>query len=486
MGKDTGFLEFKRQLPEKAPVEERLTNYREIYRDFAEEQMREQGARCMDCGVPFCHAVGCPLGNLIPDWNEAIFRGHWRDASELLHATNNFPEVTGRICPAPCEASCTLNINDDPVTIRNNELVIVERAFEEQWVVPEPPKEETGKTVAVIGSGPAGLAAAQQLRRAGHTVTVFERSDRPGGLLRYGIPDFKLEKHIIDRRLDQMEAEGVKFETCVQVGVDVSAKYLRKRFDAVCLCVGAGQPRDLPVPGRELKGIHYAVDYLTQQNRRIAGLDVDGEEITADGRRVVILGGGDTGADCVGTALRQGARSVHQLEILPRPPVGSDPNNPWPLWPNILRTSTSHEEGGERRWSVCTKEFLGAGGKVRGLSGVEVALGDPDETGRPQLHEVADSEFEMEADLVLLAMGFVHPVHEGLLDDMRVDYDPRGNVKVDSQYATSVPGVFAAGDSHTGAWLIVTAITAGRGMARATDLYLMGQSSLPAPPFPKR
>lgn len=482
MGKDTGFIEVRRKDPEKLGVRERLTHYREIYREMAEDELRRQASRCMDCGIPFCHGFGCPLGNLIPEWNDLVYRGRWREASELLHSTNNFPELTGRVCPAPCEPACTLRINDEPVTIRQLELAVVERAFHEGWIVPERPQQQARTSVAVVGSGPAGMAAAQQLRRAGHAVTLFEKEDRPGGILRYGIPDFKLEKQVLDRRFRQMEAEGLTIETNVDVGNDISAGYLRKRFDAVCLCVGAGQPRDLPLPGRHLGGIHFAMPYLTQQNRRVGWLQPAEEEILARGKRVVVLGGGDTGADCVGTALRQGAASVEQLEVLPQPPEGRNPATPWPQWPNVLRNSTSHEEGGRRRWAVCTKQFLGHNGQVVGLRAVDVEWSPPDRSGRRHMQEKRGTEFELEAELVLLATGFVRPVHQGLLDDLGVEYDARGNVKVTPDCASSVAGVFAAGDATTGAWLVVHAIAAGRRMARAVDMYLTGDSCLPEPP----
>lgn len=478
MGKLDAFLEVDRQTLARKPVVERLGNYKEIYLEMAEEELRSQASRCMDCGVPFCHSFGCPLGNLIPEWNDLVYRGLWENACELLHFTNNFPEITGRICPALCEAACTLGMDFEPMTVRQNELSIVERGWREGWIKPEPPEQGTGKKVAVIGSGPAGLAAAQQLRRAGHFVAVYEKSDRAGGILRYGIPDFKLEKWVLDRRLDQLETEGVVFETDVLVGQDVSATYLMKRFDAVCLCVGSGTPRDLPVPGRDLDGIHMAMDFLVQQNRRNAGLEIDGPEITATDKRVVIIGGGDTGADCLGTALRQGAKSVHQFEILPKPPAHRDPSTPWPVWPNILRTSPAHEEGGERRWCVATSEFKGQNGRVTGLVCNEVEW-TTDENGRGRMNPVPGSEFTKDADLVLLAMGFTMPVKHGLLDSLNVDDDPRGNILVNADMMSSVDKVFAAGDAATGAWLVVRAIAAGRRMARRVDLYLMGKSSLP-------
>ncbi|MFC1601757.1 glutamate synthase subunit beta [Candidatus Sumerlaeota bacterium] len=481
MDKDTGFLDVKRRTADKLPVDKRLADYREVYLELAEDELRAQASRCMECGVPFCHAFGCPLGNAIPEWNELVYRGRWREAADLLHATNNFPEITGRVCPALCEAACVLSLGDEAVTVRQDELAIVERAFKEGWIEPEPPLAETGWRVAVIGSGPAGMAAAQQLRRAGHEVTLFEQADRPGGILRYGIPDFKLEKWVLERRFEQLESEGVELEVGVEAGRDVSARYLRQRFDAVCLAIGSARPRELAVSGSELKGIHQAMDFLIQQNRRVAGLPIIGEEISAQGKRVVIIGGGDTGSDCLGTALRQGASSVVQLEILPQPPAGQNPATPWPQYPNISRTSTSHEEGGERRWSVCTKKFSGRKGQLTGLAGVEVEWGKAAD-GRPTMTEVAGSQFKLKADLALLAMGFVGVEPGGLLEGLGVECDARGSVKVDADHRTGVEGVFAAGDATTGPWLVVHAIAAGRRMARAVDLELMGETRLPAPP----
>ncbi|MFH1136136.1 MAG: glutamate synthase subunit beta [Pseudomonadota bacterium] len=478
MGKPDAFLTVERKNPPRQPVSERLGHWREIYLELAEEELKSQASRCMECGVPFCHSHGCPLGNLIPEFNDLMHRGRWRDACNLLHLTNNFPEITGRVCPALCEAACTLGLDDAAVTVRWNELSIVEKGFAEGWILPEPPRVETGKKIAVIGSGPAGLAAAQQLRRAGHEVSLYEKADRLGGILRYGIPDFKLEKKILDRRLAQLQAEGVKFETEVNVGTDISPGFLLRRFDAVCLCLGAGSPRDLPAPGRDLDGVFFAMKYLVQQNRRVARLPIRGPEISAAGRKVVVIGGGDTGADCLGTALRQGAASVHQLEILPKPPTGRDPANPWPNWPNILRFSAAHEEGGERRWCVATSSFQGRGGRVARLEGHEVRWFQ-DAAGRMMMEKIEGSEFEMDAQLVLLAMGFTQPVHEGLLDNLGLEYDARGNVRVDDNMMTSIPKVFAAGDSVSGAWLVVRAIAAGRGMARRVDEFLMGESALP-------
>ncbi|HVZ15992.1 MAG TPA: glutamate synthase subunit beta, partial [Terriglobales bacterium] len=469
MGKVTGFLEHKRELPPRRPVTERINDWFEIYIDQPEDHVRTQGARCMDCGVPFCHN-GCPLNNIIPDWNDLVYRGRWEEAIRRLHATNNFPEFTGRICPAPCEASCVLGINEPPVTIRNIEKTVIEHAWSAGWIRPEPPTEETGKRVAVIGSGPAGLAAAQQLRRAGHAVTVFEKNEKPGGLLRFGIPNFKLEKHIVERRLRQMEAEGVEFVTNAHVGQNLSVNNLRDKYDALLLCGGAEQPRDLPLPGRELKGIHFAVDYLSQQNRRCEGLPFDAEPITAEGKRVVIIGGGDTGADCLGTSHRQKAKSVHQFELMPMPPNERSPKTPWPLWPMQLRTESSHEEGGLREWSISTTEFHGnESGHVTGLTGLRV--GPP-----PKFEPVAGSEFFLECDLVLLAMGFVGPVRNGMLAQLGVKLDNRGNVATDETCMSSVPGVFAAGDMRRGQSLVVWAIEEGRHAARGVDSYLRQSS----------
>jgi glutamate synthase (NADPH) small chain len=480
----TEFLDIPRRVPDKEAVEQRLKHYREFYRHLADDELREQCSRCMNCGVPFCHSAGCPLGNNVPEFSQLVYRGRWRDAADLLHLTNNFPELTGRLCPALCEAACVGRIEGEAVTVRQIELAVVEKAWLEGWIRPAPPSAETGKRVAVIGSGPAGLAAAQQLRRAGHAVTVFEKAARPGGILRYGIPDFKLEKRILDRRLQQLRDEGVAFETGVEAGVDLAGTYFRKKFDAVCLCVGAGQPRDLPLPGRGAQGIHFALPFLVQSNRRAAGDPVPpGREIVAAGKRVVIVGGGDTGADCLGTALRQGARSVAQIEILPQPPEEDNPETPWPQWPMILRTSTSHEEGGSRDWSVSTTAFRVQDGRVTGLDCQRVRWSRDPQTGRMAMVPLPGGEFTLDADLVLLATGFVHPVHEGLLDGLGVAYDARGNVKTDERMMTSVEGVFAAGDAQTGAWLVVGAVAGGRRMARAVDLYLMGETALPDAPL---
>jgi glutamate synthase (NADPH/NADH) small chain len=471
MGKATGFKEYARETPSRRPVTERVNDYFEIYLDMPEDHVRTQGARCMDCGVPFCHN-GCPVNNIIPDWNDMVYRGRWKEAIRTLHATNNFPEFTGRICPAPCEAACVLGINEPAVTIKQIEKSIIERAWEEGWVVPEPPSRRTAKRVAVVGSGPAGLAAAQQLCRAGHWVTVFEKDDRIGGLLRYGIPNFKMEKTILDRRLKQMEAEGVEFLVNQHIGGDVAVEDLRKQFDAILLSGGAQDPRDLAVPGRELKGIHYAMEFLPQQNKVNEG-DKVADRISAAGKRVVIIGGGDTGADCLGTCHRHKALSIHQFELMPKPPDTRAASTPWPLWPMQLRVEGAHEEGGVRDWSIATTHFTGdAQGNVKQLHGVRV--GAP-----PKFEKVAGSEFTMDADLVLLAMGFTGPIKSGLLANLGVNLDPRGNVAADANYMSSVAGVFAAGDMRRGQSLVVWAIAEGRKAARGIDLYLMGSSQLP-------
>jgi glutamate synthase (NADPH/NADH) small chain len=479
MGKVTGFIEYRRDKQPYRPVAERVRDWRQVMVPWAPEKLRTQGARCMDCGIPFCHQ-GCPLGNLIPDWNDLVYRDDWREALDRLHATNNFPEFTGTLCPAPCEGACVLGINDDPVTIKAIELAIVERGWAEGWIRPEPPQVRTGRRVAVVGSGPAGLAAAQQLNRAGHWVTVFERADRIGGLLRYGIPEFKLEKSALDRRLRQMEAEGVRFVTGAHVGTGVPGDQLRREVDALLLACGACAPRDLPVPERDLKGIHFAMEYLTLQNRRCQGDPIpEAAFITARDKRVVIIGGGDTGADCLGTCHRQGARSVHQFEILPRPPDSRAPDNPWPQWPNVYRVSSAHEEGGERLYAMSTKRFLGDGGQVCGLEAVQVEM--VRENGRLAFREVPGTEVTQPCELVLLAMGFVGPEREGLLAELGLRLTDRGTVWRDENWMTSVPGVFTAGDMQRGQSLIVWALAEGRSAARGIDRYLMGRSDLPAP-----
>ncbi len=470
MGKVTGFLEYKREMPQRRPTTERVNDYFEIYQPFPKSAVQTQAARCMDCGVPFCH-TGCPVNNIIPDWNDFVYRERWKDAIRRLHATNNFPEFTGRICPAPCEAACVLGINEPPVTIKNIEKSIVEHAFAEGFVKPEPPEVKTGKRIAVIGSGPAGLAASQQLARAGHDVTLFEKWDRIGGLLRYGIPDFKMEKWTIDRRMEQMAAEGVKFVTNAHVGVNVPVEDLRKEFDVILLTGGAEQPRNLTVPGRELKGIHFAMEFLPQQNKVNAGDHLD-SQILATGKHVIIIGGGDTGADCVGTSHRQKAKSVTQFEIMPKPPEDRASTTPWPLWPLQLRIESSHEEGGVRDWAVNTLKFTGdENGNVKKLHAIRV--GAP-----PKFEAVPGTEFELDADLVLLAMGFTGPVRNGLVEQLGVELNMRGSVATDEHYQTTVPGVFAAGDLRRGQSLVVWAIAEGRKAARAIDLHLMGKTKL--------
>ncbi len=477
MGKPTGFFEFTRELPPRRPVEERLKDWREIYLPFAPEKLRAQGARCMDCGVPFCHQ-GCPLGNLIPDWNDLVYRNLWREAIERLHHTNNFPEFTGRLCPAPCENSCVLGINEPPVTIKLIENNIIDNAFAQGWIKAQPPAKRTGKKVAVIGSGPAGLACAAQLNKAGHSVIVHERADRIGGLLRYGIPEFKMEKALLDRRLKLLEEEGIRFVTGANIGVNSSLEELRRDNDAMVLCCGATQSRDLVIPGRELKGIHLAMEYLPLQNRRCEGDNVpEADFISARDRRVVILGGGDTGADCLGTAHRQGALSVHQFEILPRPPVDRASSNPWPQWANIFRASSAHEEGGIRDYSISTKRFLGRNGHVEILEAIRVEW--TQENGRFAMKEVPGTEFEIECDLVLLALGFTGPEKNGPVGQLGLRLAERGTVWSDDNKMTSVEGVFTAGDMRRGQSLIVWAIAEGRQAARSVDLFLMGRTDLP-------
>ncbi len=473
MGKATGFLEFERRDRVYRPVAERIRHFREFVEPLADSELRAQGGRCMDCGIPYCHQ-GCPVDNIIPDWNDLVFRGDWKRALEVLHSTNNFPEFTGRICPAPCEEACTLNIQDVPVTIKTIECAIADRGWEEGWITPQPPAARTGRTVAVVGSGPAGLAAAQQLARAGHAVTVFEKNERPGGLLRFGIPDFKMEKSHIDRRIEQMEEEGVTFRCGVHVGRDEAAATVAGQFDAVLLTGGAEHPRDLEVPGRDLDGVHFAMDFLTQQNRRVAGAGegaAGAAEILADGKQVIVIGGGDTGSDCIGTSFRQGARSVTQLEILPMPPAHPDKGATWPHWPLRLRTSSSQAEGAGRDWSVQTRALYGTGGRVQGLQCVRV-----DDAFQP----VPGSGFELEADLVLLAMGFLGPVRDGMVAEWDLELDARGNVRADTEnYRSSRANVFAAGDMRRGQSLVVWAIREGRQAARSIDLHLMGKTDLP-------
>jgi glutamate synthase (NADPH/NADH) small chain len=476
MGKVTGFLELSRVAEVALPVEERVRSYREFILTLEDDKAAAQGARCMDCGIPFCQS-GCPINNIIPDWNDLVYRHQWRQALDVLHSTNNFPEFTGRVCPAPCEAACTLNINDDPVGIKSIEHFIIDKGWEEGWVVPLPPATKTGKRVAVIGSGPAGMACAQQLARAGHDVVLFEKNDRIGGLLRYGIPDFKMGKHHIDRRVQQMQLEGVEFQVNRHVGETgvngVDARQLVAEYDAVVLSAGSEHPRDLDVPGRELDGVYFAMDFLPLQNRRVAG-DSNVPPLTASGKHVVVIGGGDTGSDCVGTSNRQGALSVTQFELLPQPPEHENKPLVWPYWPMKLRTSSSHEEGCERDWAVQTKAFKGEGGTVTKLVASRVEFRDG------KLHDVPNTEFVLKADLVLFAMGYMHPVHRGMLDALGVAYDARGNVNADTDtYRTSVSKVFAAGDTRRGQSLIVWAIREGRQCARAVDEFLMGVSELP-------
>jgi glutamate synthase (NADPH/NADH) small chain len=477
MGKITGFMEFERLAEAYEPPQERLRHWREFVARLPDEQAAVQGARCMDCGTPFCMS-GCPVNNIIPDWNDLVYRQDWKNAIDTLHSTNNFPEFTGRVCPAPCEAACTLNINNDPVGIKSIEHAISDKAWEMGWVAPRPPERKTGKRVAVIGSGPAGLAAAQQLGRAGHSAVVFEKADRIGGLLRYGIPDFKMEKHLIDRRIEQMAAEGVEFRVKQHVGGNVDPLHLVSEFDALVLAGGAEYPRDLPVPGRELAGIYFAMEFLPQQNKVVAGDHVEHQILAAD-KHVIVIGGGDTGSDCVGTSNRHGAKSVTQFELLPAPPEQENKPLVWPYWPIKLRSSSSHEEGCQRNWAVATKRFEGNDGKVEKLIAARVAW-QREPNGQMVMREVPGSEFEMKADLVLLAMGFLGPVQGGLLEGLAVNKDPRGNIAADTEsYRTSLPKVFAAGDMRRGQSLIVWAIREGRQCARAVDEFLMGCSELP-------
>ncbi|MDP8254708.1 MAG: glutamate synthase subunit beta [Candidatus Alcyoniella australis] len=467
-----GFLRYERRDAPKRPVDQRLGDCAEIELDLPSDQLVQQAERCMDCGIPFCHSYGCPVNNRVPEFIELAHQGFWRDALELLHSTDNFPEITGRVCPAPCETACTLGINQPPVTIRQIELRIVERGFDEGWIKPEPALERTGRKIAIIGSGPAGLAASQQLARLGHSVTLFERQDRIGGLMRYGIPDFKLDKKVLDRRLKQLAAEGVIFETGVDVGVDISANYLDRSFDAVLLTVGSGVPRDLPLPERDAAGIHFAMEFLCQQNHLVSGNDLSGQQrLSAEGKNVVVIGGGDTGSDCIGTANRQHTASVTQIELLPRPPQQRPAENPWPTWPQVLRSSSSHEEGCERMWSIGTKRFIVEQERVSGLSCVRLEWSVA-EDGRRTFREIPGSEFQIKAELVLLAMGFVHPEQGPLVHHWALTLDQAGNIAVDQQMSSSRPGVFVAGDAARGASLIVHAIDSGRRAAAAIDEYL--------------
>lgn len=475
MGKATGFMEVNRETPLERDVHERVRDYGELYHPFSTEKLQGQASRCMDCGVPFCHS-GCSLNNIIPQWNDWVYRGQWENAVETLHRTNNFPEFTGRVCPAPCESSCVVGINREPVAIREIERTIAEEGWKRGLIVPVIAGRKTGKRVAIVGSGPAGLAAAQQLARAGHEVTLLEKNEQAGGLLRFGIPDFKMEKRVIDRRLEQLVAEGVVIRTGVHAGRDVSVPQLREEYDALILCGGAEVPRDLPIPGRDLGGIHFAMEFLVQQNRRVAGRTaLGGHDILAKDKHVVVIGGGDTGSDCVGTSVRQGALSVTQIELLPKPPGERAPETPWPLWPHVLRTSSSHREGCERLWSVMSKGFTGVDGRVQQLDCVRLLWEQKEDGGQLQMRELPESRFALKADLVLLAMGFVHPEKTGLLEALGVERDSRGNVRVDGNYMTSVDGVFAAGDMATGQSLVLRAIAGGRGAAKGVDHWLRGK-----------
>ncbi len=479
MGKPTGFLEFPRQDRTYAPAADRVTHYEEFVIPLSTEVITQQAARCMDCGIPFCHN-GCPVNNIIPDWNDLVYKGEWKQAIGVLHSTNNFPEFTGRICPSPCEAACTLNIDDNPVTIKTIECAIVDRAWQEGWIVPQVPPHKSGKKVAIVGSGPAGLACSQQLARAGHAVTLFEKSDRIGGLMRYGIPDFKLSKDLIDRRIGQMRAEGVEFRPKVHIGKDIKASQLASEYDAVVLTGGSEQSRDLPAPGRELEGIHFAMDFLRQSNKRVAGdLIPEDEAIITTDQHVIVIGGGDTGSDCVGTSNRQGALSVTQLELMPQPPEKENKSITWPNWPQKMRTSSSQEEGCKRLWSVATKKFTGENGQLKAIHCIKVEW-TQDECGSWSMQELKGSEFELPADKVFLAMGFLHPVHEGMLEELGVELNNRGNVQADDrEYRTSVDKVFVAGDMRRGQSLVVWAIREGRQCACAVDEFLMGTTDLP-------
>ena len=479
MGKPTGFIEIARRERSYTPEKERLKHYDEFTVPLSDPEVRQQGARCMDCGIPYCHD-GCPINNIIPEWNDLVYQGEWRESLRILHSTNNFPEFTGRICPAPCEAACTLNITDQPVTIKTIEVSIVEKGWQEGWIVPRIAKRRTGKNIAVVGSGPAGMACSQQLARAGHSVVLYEKNARIGGLMRYGIPDFEMEKHFIDRRMAQMRAEGVEFRPNSHIGITIPIEEIQEKFDAVVLTGGAEHPRDMPVPGRELPGVHFAMEFLTQQNRRLNSEPLgEGPEIMATGKHVVVIGGGDTGSDCVGTSNRHGAASVTQLEIMPKPPEREDKALTWPDWPLKLRTSSSHDEGCERDWSILTKKIKERNGKIEALELVHITWGQ-DQDGAMTMNEVPGSSFELKADLVLLAMGFVHPIKTGMIEDIGVELDRHGNVRADTvDYATSISGVWSAGDMRRGQSLVVWAIREGRQCARAVDQALMGSSILP-------
>ncbi len=475
MGKITGFKEYKREDPKERPVEERIKDYKEVYYKLPKDKLNVQAARCMNCGTPFCN-WGCPLENLVPDWNEFVYKNEWHKAFKRLSLTNNFPEFTGRICPALCEGSCTLGVNREPVSVRQVELNIIEKAFGEGWIKPNPPKVRTGKSVAIVGSGPSGLSTAAELNSVGHTVTVFERADEVGGLLRYGIPDFKLEKHVVDRRVNIMKEEGIIFKTNTNVGVDYDVNELLDNFDAVVLTGGSTIPRDLKVEGRELKGTYFAVDFLRQQNKRVAGKKIMEEEINAKGKIVVVIGGGDTGSDCIGTSIRQGAKKVYQYEVMPKPPENRDKTMPWPIFPKTLKTTTSHKEGCIREWCINTKKLVGEKGVLKSLKGVKVKW--ENNNGKRQMVEIPGTEFEQPVDLIFLAMGFLHPQHEGLLDSLGVEYDARGNVVTDVNYMTAKEGVFAAGDMRRGQSLVVWSLNDGRRVAKNVDKYLMGETSL--------